>query len=31
MAHSSAITDMKEEAVRQLLKCKMFVDALDAK
>ncbi len=31
MAHSSAITDMKEEAVRQLLNCKMFVDALDAK
>lgn len=31
MAHSSAITDMKEETVRQLLKCKMFVDALDAK
>lgn len=31
MAHSSAITNMKSEAVRQLLKCKMFVDALDAK
>ncbi len=31
MAHSSAITDMKQEAVQQLLKCQMFVDALDAK
>lgn len=31
MAHSSAITDMKHEAVKRLLKCKMFVDALDAK
>lgn len=31
MAHSSAITDMKQEAVQQLLKCQMFIDALDAK
>lgn len=31
MSHSSAITDMKQEAVRRLLKCDMFVDALDAK
>ena len=31
MAHSSAITDMKQQAVRELLDCKMFVDALDAK
>lgn len=31
MAHSSSITNMKEEAVRQLLNCDMFVDALDAK
>lgn len=31
MAHSSAITDMKQQVVRELLDCKMFVDALDAK
>lgn len=31
MSHSSAITDMKQEAVKELLNCKMFVDALDAK
>lgn len=31
MAHSSAITDMKSEAVRQLLNCDMFVAALGAK
>lgn len=31
MAHSSAITKMKSEAVRHLLDCDMFVAALDAK
>lgn len=31
MSHSSAITDMKQQAVKELLNCKMFIDALDAK
>lgn len=30
MAYSSATTEMKQEAVKQLLNCDMFVDALDA-
>lgn len=31
MPHSSAITDMKQEAIRRLLQCDMFIDALDVK
>ena len=30
MAHSMVVSRMKEEAVKQLLNCDLFIDALDA-